>query len=349
MENLFDYASRDERLNPLGRNDMLKRIPAALLTLVFILSLFGCNQEKDMTEEPVQTPLPVEEKNEYEELYIEALSEIDKLNNTVDEKDVEIDRLKNENRELVKQVAGQTDTIAVSSAFEWTGNGEWDEMRITQYYPDYDAENMETTVVSITEGNMLNIMPNFIFPKLLEYGQPVDPGDGGKYRYEFIKGSNTYMVDVYDSRYILYEGAFYYCMCGLYLNSVLDFGNAFIADKDEVNFTHAKDYPGFIYDSPICAGEKIYTSPLISKNRNQTLAKALSELTITSKPENIDEISDENLIESLTFYNNGKTLVLNVYVHYVNIEYDGRDTWLAKYENDQVQPVEYLLHIYGAN
>jgi hypothetical protein len=67
------------------------------------------------------------------------------------------------------------------------------------------------------------------------------------------------------------------------------------------------------------------------------------------QPDKIDDELQDDMIETLTYYNYGENLEMMIFNEYIHIIYKEQDFWLARYENGQIQSIKSILSIYGAN
>ena len=246
-----------------------------------------------------------------------------------------------ENLELKKQYEIIKDSLETNQKvfvlddntfFDWIHNDTWDEINITEYYPDYDVENPEITRLSLSNFKMTRMRPDLFLYGIILYTEPVDPGSGGGYQYDFVLDSNTYSVQIYDSHCFKYDEKFYYC-----IGNLNDLSDAFFSEKK--GLSKYNDYFEFLYDSSVFIGEKIYQEPSFNKSKIQLIAKEISKFNSIDLP---NKASIGEPVEILTFYNLGDSSKVIIYDNYINIIMGENDTWLNSKDKSP-------LSILGAN
>ena len=120
---------------------MIKRLFASISIIFLLFYTCSCEKNKEKTsisDQNTETQDKTGQGNDFKKLYQEALLKIDDLNKKIGL--LESQNAENENTVVLSQI-----NLIDTAEFEWLNIEVWNEIRIIQYYPDYDAENTEIT------------------------------------------------------------------------------------------------------------------------------------------------------------------------------------------------------------
>lgn len=298
-----------------------------LITIIIIFfSLTGCSDKKVLSDKIVELE---------GELSI-LQSQFDKLSEDYQCYRTQVSSKKNDELDVsLDHRIYDNDSI-----FKWFRIEKWDKIHLIEYYPDYDVETPKVTEFETNDPKLLGIRPDSFIYGIIRYGVPTDPGNGGRYTYEFTKGTETYAIDIYDAHTFEYEGVFYSC-----IGDLSTLSNAFF--KTHIDWLDVNNYLDFIYNSPIVTSDKIHKYARLGLSKNRSIALSMSNFVEIDEP---IKDSQGELHEILTYYYNGETMQMEVYELYLKINFRNKVIWLEGNVTKWVeQPALSILWIYSEN
>ena len=223
-------------------------------------------------------------------------------------KDAELKELNAKIIGLEEEIRNLTYYSYEEEEISWMKSYEWDSIVVTVRHDD----SYKFTLPD----DLLSISPRSLFGAIRGGYAPPSPSSYTEdYKYIFIKDNEEYVINVYNTDLIEYNGEFYECNCNA---SVL--GDAFLY------------YPKEIPENSLL--RKIYESKLWGRNTDIFRIRQVACLirgfindgTVVSieKPEDI-EIT-ENLVE-MDFYNKGQKITVYLDESYICIKSNDTEEW----------------------